>query len=317
MINKNHRSFICGIKGFKLTKSEARFIEKFKPWGIILFSRNIKSIKQTQLLTSSIKKILKNPYLPILIDEEGGRVSRLRKFIDNSVFSANYFGKLYLKDKKKFSLYYDVYVKQISYLLRLLGININTVPVLDIIKKNAHQIVGDRSFSNKKNIVSKLGDISIEKFHKNKIATVIKHIPGHGLAKVDSHLKLPIISEKLNYLLKNDFNVFKKKKSKMAMTGHLLFNSIDNKNSATHSKKLIKIIRKNIKFNGLIITDDLSMKALNSNIKDNVLKSFRAGCNLALHCNGKMSEMLIVAKNSPKINNFIIKKTTQITNIIS
>ena len=149
MINKNHRSFICGIKGFKLTKTEAKFIEKFKPWGIILFSRNIKSIKQTQLLTSSIKKILKNPYLPILIDEEGGRVSRLRKFIDNSVFSANYFGKLYLKDKKKFFLYYDVYIKQISYLLRLLGININTVPVLDIIKKNAHKIVGDRSFSNK------------------------------------------------------------------------------------------------------------------------------------------------------------------------
>ena len=100
MINKNTRSFICGIKGYKLSKTEIKFLRKYKPWGIILFSRNIKTIKQTQLLTKSLKNILQNPTLPILIDEEGGRVSRLRKFIDNSVFTNKYFGDLYKKDKK-------------------------------------------------------------------------------------------------------------------------------------------------------------------------------------------------------------------------
>ena len=317
MINKNTRSFICGIKGYKLSKSETKFLRKYKPWGIILFSRNIKTIKQTQLLTKSLKNILQNPTLPILIDEEGGRVSRLRKFIDNSVFTNKYFGDLYKKDKKKFNLYFDVYVKQISYLLRLLGINVNTVPVLDILRKNLHQIVGDRSFSSNKKIVSKIGDICIDKFHKNKIATITKHVPGHGLAKVDSHLKLPIIDKNQTYLLKNDFSVFSKKKSKITMTGHLMFKKLDSQNPVTHSKKIIRIIRNKIKFNELIITDDISMKALNNNIEDNVIKSFSAGCNLVLHCNGKMSEMLKVAKNSPKINNFVIKKTSQITNIIS
>ena len=214
-------------------------------------------------------------------------------------------------------MYFNVYVKQISYLLRLLGINVNIVPVLDILRKNLHQIVGDRSFSSNKKIVSKIGDICIDKFHKNKIATITKHIPGHGLAKVDSHLKLPIIDKNQAYLLKNDFSVFSKKKSKITMTGHLMFKKLDSQYPVTHSKKIIKIIRNKIRFNELIITDDISMKALNNNIEDNVIKSFSAGCNLVLHCNGKMSEMLKVAKNSPKINNFIIKKTSQITNIIS
>ena len=134
---------------------------------------------------------------------------------------------------------------------------------------------------------------------------------------VGLHLKLPIIDKNQAYLLKNDFSVFSKKKSKITMTGHLMFKKLDSQYPVTHSKKIIKIIRNKIRFNELIITDDISMKALNNNIEDNVIKSFSAGCNLVLHCNGKMSEMLKVAKNSPKINNFIIKKTSQITNIIS
>jgi beta-N-acetylhexosaminidase len=144
MTNKSHRSFICGIKGKYLTQKEISFLKKYKPWGIILFSRNINSISQTKELTNSIKKIFNNKNYPIMIDEEGGRVSRLRKFIDNSIFSAEYFGNLFNKDKKKFNIYYNVYVKQIAYLLKLLGININTVPVLDLKIKNFHKIVDDR-----------------------------------------------------------------------------------------------------------------------------------------------------------------------------
>ncbi len=316
MINKNHRSFICGIKGKTLSDKEKKFLIKYKPWGVILFSRNIGSIIQTQKLTKSIKILFKNYNYPILIDEEGGRVSRLKKFIDNSIFTAKFFGDMYDKNPKKFYLYFNIYIKQISHLLKKLGININTVPVLDIRRKNFHQIIGDRSFSTNKNKVKKIGDFCINNFYKNKIGTVIKHIPGHGLAKVDSHKKLPIVNKNLNYLLKNDFSTFKKNKSLMAMTGHLLFKKIDNENTSTLSKKIVDIIRNKIQFKNIIITDDLSMKALKNDLKNNVLDSFKAGCNIVLHCNGNFKEMLIVAKNSPKIDKFILKKTSQLMHII-
>ena len=316
-MNRNHKCFVCGIKGKYISNKEKKFLIKYKPWGVILFSRNLKSIKQTKILTNSIKKIFKNKNYPILIDEEGGRVSRLKKFIDNSIFTAKYFGDLYVKNNKKFELYFNTYVKQISYLLRMLGININSVPVLDIRRSKSHNIVGDRSYSRNKKIVSKIGDICIEKFHKNRIGTMIKHIPGHGLAKSDSHKKLPIINQNLNYLIKNDFQTFKKKKSLLGMTGHLLFKNIDGVDSATHSKKIIKLIRNKIGFKNILITDDLSMKALKYSLEENVKKSFLAGCNLVLHCNGNLKEMLIVAKNSPKIDNFLLKKTSQLTDIIS
>ena len=310
-------AFISGLKSTNLSNKEILFLKKYKPWGIILFSRNIKTIKQTQNLTSSIKKIFKNNNYPILIDEEGGRVSRLKKFIDSSIFTSSYFANLYKLNKKKFNIYYDVYVKQISYLLKLLGVNINTVPVLDIKRKNQHSIIGDRAYSNKIKLISILGDITINKFHANRVATVIKHIPGHGLSKVDSHLKLPVINKNYTYLKNNDFFTFKKKKALIAMTGHLLFKKIDPINLVTHSKKLIKIIRSYIGFKGLIITDDLSMKAIKLQLETSVRKTFEAGCNIALHCNGNIKEMEIVAKNSPRINKFIIKKTSELMSIIS
>ena len=224
---------------------------------------------------------------------------------------------MYNKNIKKFEIYFNVYVKQISYLLRTLGININTVPVLDIRRLKSHKIIGDRAYSSNVKIVSKIGDICIEKFQKNRIATIIKHIPGHGLSKSDSHKKLPIIDQKINYLIKNDFLAFKNKKSLIAMTGHLLFKNIDNVENATHSKRIINLIRNKIGFKNIIITDDLSMKALKHSLEKNVKKSFKAGCNLVLHCNGNLKQMQIVARNSPKIDNFILKKTSQLIDIIS
>ena len=315
MINKR-RSFITGIKGKKLNHKEVFFLKKYKPWGVILFSRNIASISQTQKLTSHIKKIFNDDNYPILIDEEGGRVSRLNKFIDNSIFSAEYFSNLYKNNKKKFYIYYDVYVKQIAYLLNLLGININTVPVLDVRRKITNKIIGNRSFSSNPFLVSKLGKISISSFHKNRIATVIKHIPGHGLSKVDSHKKQPIVNQNINYLNKVDFYPFKNQKSLMAMTAHIMFRSIDKKNTVTHSKIILNIIRKKIAFKNLIISDDISMKALKYSTSKNTTRAFKAGCNLVLHCNGKYNEMLNVAKNSPLLSSFVIKKTSQLLNII-
>ena len=314
---KDRRAFICGIKGLILSKKETKFLKKFKPWGIILFKRNIKSIEQTRNLTNQIKKIFNDKTYPIIIDEEGGRVSRLSNFIDNSLFTGDYLGTLFKNNKKKFYLYNQVYTKQISYLLYLLGININTVPILDIRRKKSNNVIGDRAYSDNKKNVSLIGENVIKKFHKCKIATVIKHIPGHGLSKVDSHFKLPIINKTYSYLKNNDFAPFKKKDSIFAMTGHLLYKKIDPNNCSTHSKKIIKIIRKDIGFKKIIISDDISMKALKYSISKNTTKAFIAGCNIVLHCNGNLKEMQEVAHNSPLISKFIVDKTSQFRKIIS
>ena len=314
---KNRRSFITGIKSTKLSIKEKNFLQKYKPWGVILFSRNIKSIKQTKKLTDQIKKIFNDTNYPILIDQEGGRVNRLKNFYIAKTFTNEFFGKLYFKDRKKFNYYYKIFINQTSFLLKLIGVNINTVPVLDVRSKGSSSIIGDRSFSKSPGIVSKLGDICINSFHSNKIATVIKHIPGHGLAKVDSHKLTPNVKKDLKYLLKNDFSVFKNKSSLFAMTAHIIFTKIDKINTVTESKKLIWLIRKKIKFKHLIMSDDISMKSLKKTVTNNTLSAFKAGCNLVLHCNANYKEMNEVAMNSPLIDKFIIKKTSQFYKIIS
>jgi beta-N-acetylhexosaminidase len=313
----NRRSFITGIKSTTLSIKEKKFIQKYKPWGIILFSRNIKSLKQSKKLTDQIKKIFKDNNYPILIDQEGGRVNRLKKIFNADPFTGEFFGKLYLKDKKKFYDYYKIFINQTSFLLKSIGANINTLPVLDLRSKGSSSIIADRSFSKDPKIVSKIGDICINNFHLNNIGTVIKHIPGHGLAKVDSHKLTPLVNKNLKYLIKNDFSTFKKKSSFFAMTAHIVYTKIDKVNTATHSKRIIQLIRNDIKFKNIIISDDIAMKSLKSSIKVSTLRAFNAGCDLVLHCNGNFKEMCDVATNSPLITKFIIKKTSQFHKIIS
>jgi len=316
MINKR-RAFIVGIKSLQLSKNELDFLKKYKPWGVILFLRNIKSIKQAKSLTDNIRKIFKDKNYPILIDQEGGRVNRLSNIISFDNLTSEYFGKLYEKDKMKLNIIYKLFIDNTSHLLKLIGANINTLPVLDLRVKGASNIIGDRSFSGNVNTVSKMGDLCIKLFKENSIGTVIKHIPGHGLAKVDSHNFTPIVNKSIKHLKKYDFSTFKKKNCFFAMTGHVIYKNLDQLNTATHSKKVIRYIRNYIGFKNILISDDLSMKSLKNNMKNNTIKAFEAGCNLALHCNGKLNEMKIVAENSPLISNFISKKTSQFYKILS
>ena len=313
----NRRSFIVGIKSIKLSKKEKHFLKKYKPWGVILFSRNIKDIKQTFKLTSSIRKVFKDKKYPILVDQEGGRVNRLKNIISFDNLTSEFFGNKFKKNYREFNFFYKLFIDKTSYLLRLLGININTVPVLDLKVKGANKVIGDRSFSRNPKIVSKIGDYCIKYFKENRIGTVIKHIPGHGLAKVDSHLSTPFVSKKLDYLTKNDFIPFKNKQSLFAMTAHIVFTDIDNKNTVTHSQKLIKLIRNRIGFKNILISDDLSMKSLKGPIKENTIKTFKAGCNIVLHCNGNLKEMTVVGQNSPLVDRFITKKTSEFYKILS
>ena len=313
----NRRSFIVGIKSLKLSSNEKYFLKKFKPWGVILFSRNIRNIKQTFELTSSIRAIFNDKKYPILIDQEGGRVNRLEKIISFNNLTSEFFGNKFKKNFREFNLYYKLFIDKTSYLLKSIGVNVNTSPVLDLRIKGASNVIGDRAFSKDPKVVSKIGDYCIDYYHQNEIGTVIKHIPGHGLANVDSHHFTPIVKKRLSYLLKKDFLAFKNKKAFFAMTGHIIFSKIDKKNTVTHSKKLIRLIREKIKFKNIIISDDLSMKSLKSSLDENTIKTFKAGCNLALHCNGNLNEMTTVGKNSPIINKFIIKKTSQFYKILS
>jgi len=316
MINKR-RAFIVGIKSLQLSKNEINFLKKYKPCGVILFLRNIMSIKQAKSLTDNIRKIFKDKNYPILIDQEGGRVNRLSNIISFDNLTSEYFGKLYEKDKMKLNIIYKLFIDNTSHLLKLIGANINTLPVLDLRVKGASNIIGDRSFSKNVSTVSKMGDLCIKLFKENSIGTVIKHIPGHGLAKVDSHNFTPIVNKSIKHLKKYDFSTFKKKNCFFAMTGHVIYKNLDQLNTATHSKKVIRYIRNYIGFKNILISDDLSMKSLRNNMKNNTIKAFEAGCNLALHCNGKLNEMKIVAENSPLISNFISKKTSQFYKILS
>ena len=305
------KAIIFGIRGAKLTTEERYLLKTEKPWGIILFSRNIKNLFQLKFLINDIRKIIKDKNYPILIDQEGGRVSRLNKIIDLNLFSQGYFGKLYKYDKKVFTHRYKIYISKVCDIFKKVGININTVPVMDVRRKNSHNIIGNRSFSTDPTIVSKIGNLCINLYKKNKIATVIKHIPGHGLAKCDSHYNLPVIKAKKTELINKDFKPFRGCQSFFAMTAHVIYTTYDPIYTATHSKIVINdVIRKHIGFKGILISDDISMNALKYELKDNAIKAIDAGCNLILHCNGNIKEASKLVKIIPTIDKFTQKKTS-------
>jgi beta-N-acetylhexosaminidase len=305
------KAIIISIKSYKLSKNEIRLLSDEKPWGLILFKRNIKSLQQLKKLIIKIRKTTKDSKFPIMIDEEGKTVSRLSKIINHDV-TQKLFGDIYKSVPKISITLYKKYIDNLCILFRNIGININTVPVLDVIRKKTHNIIGNRSFSNNPDIVKKLGKICVSQYHLNKIATVIKHIPGHGCASSDSHLKLPIVKLSYKKLNKIDFTPFKLNLAKFAMTAHILYQKIDNTNVATFSNKIISnIIRKNMGFKGILISDDISMKALKFNLVTNAKKSLSAGCNIVLYCAGKYKESLKLIKEVPYIDQFTAKKTSE------
>tara|TARA_B110000211_G_scaffold206299_1_gene241173 strand:- start:764 stop:1711 length:948 start_codon:yes stop_codon:yes gene_type:complete len=312
------KAAIVSISGQTLTKKEIIIIKKEKPWGIILFKRNILSENQLINLIKNIKKIMKDKKYPILIDEEGGKISRLSNFLDNSPYNQKYFGDIYKINKNIGTKFYKLYLDSMSRVLIKNGINISTSPVLDLIKKNTHEVIGNRSYSDDPLIVNELGKLCVKFYKKNKIATVIKHIPGHGGAKSDSHFTLPKVNDTFKLLKKSDFKCFKDISSFFAMTAHILYTRIDKKNNATHSSIILKkIIRKEIGFKGILISDDISMKALKHDIIKNAQLALEAGCNLVLYCAGNTLEMKKLLNKMPYIDKFTMKKTSEFYKFLS
>tara|TARA_B100001093_G_scaffold501481_1_gene553189 strand:- start:2639 stop:3580 length:942 start_codon:yes stop_codon:yes gene_type:complete len=309
------KAIIISIKGAKLSNKEKNLFSKKKPWGLILFKRNIKSLIQVKQLTNIIKKLTKEKNFPILIDEEGLQVSRLGNIFNHNI-DANYFGNLYKIDQKIALTIYENYLKSLCKNLKKIGVNMNTIPVLDVLRKNTSKIIGKRSFSEKKEIVKKLGKITVRKLHSNNIATIIKHIPGHGCSSIDSHLRMPKVNLTKKILNKIDFYPFKSSKAKLAMTAHILYSKIDSQNVSTFSSKVIRIIRKKIGFKGIIMSDDISMKALKYDLVTNAKKSLAAGCNLVLYCAGNTKDNFKLINSVPYIDKFTSKKTSEIYKIL-
>ena len=315
-IEMKKKAIIVSIKGSKLSKREQLLLSNEKPWGLILFKRNIKSFDQIKRLIVNVRKLTKDRKFPIMIDEEGLSVSRLSNIIDHKV-DANYFGSLYEIDNNIALNLYKSYLDSLCKNLKEIGININTIPVLDVLRKNTNKIIGKRSFSKSTKIVKQLGKTTIRKCHSCNIATVIKHIPGHGCSAIDSHLRLPRVNFSKKELHKKDFYPFRISSSKLAMTAHILYSKIDSKNVSTFSKKIIKnVIRKKIGFRGILMSDDISMKALKYDLVTNAKKSLTAGCNLVLYCAGNIKDNFKLIKSVPYIDKFTEKKTSEIYKIL-
>ena len=305
------KALIISLKGKKLSKKEEILLSKEKPWGVILFKRNLKSLKQIKDLTSKIKKLTKNKNFPIIVDEEGKTVSRLKELINHNI-SSGFFGSLFKKNKNFCLKIFRHYINSLSETLKILGININTIPVLDVLRDNTNRVIGIRSFSKDKKIVKQLGDFTIKYLHLNNISGIIKHIPGHGASLSDSHKMLPKINLNIKKLDKIDFYPFKSSKAKFAMTAHILYSKLDKKYPATFSKKVIRnIIRDKLKFKGILISDDISMKALKYDLVTNAQKSLEAGCNLVLYCSGRINDNYKLIKSLPYIDRFTEKKTSE------
>ncbi len=306
------KALIISIKGTKLSRIEKYILSQRTPWGVILFKRNIKTYNQVKHLLSSVRKITKDRKFPIMIDEEGKTVSRLKNIINNNI-SANFFGSVYEIDKVFGAKILKHYLNSLTEILNDLGININTIPVLDVLRNYTNKVIGSRSFSKNPKITKELGSLTIKHLHSKKIIGVIKHIPGHGAATLDSHKNMPKVKLSLKKLNNIDLYPFKSSKAVLAMTAHILYTKLDKYNVATFSEKIINnVIRKKLGFKGIIISDDISMKALKFDLVTNAKKSLKAGCNIVLYCAGKSNENLNLIKSVPYIDEFTRKKTSEI-----
>lgn len=282
---------IYGCQGITLGTNEQEFFSKAQPMGFILFERNCQNPDQVKALISQLKNCLKHTNVPILIDQEGGRVVRLKPPFWKSRLAA----KLFTSAK-------DVYenAKDMAEELAELGITVNCAPCADLLIEGADGIIGDRSFSGDPVIVTEYSLAMLSGLKDGGVTAVIKHLPGHGRAPVDSHEELPVVDVDYATLLSTDFAPFKalSKASNLAwgMTAHVIYDAIDPLNVATQSSKVInEVIRGEIGFKGFLVSDCLTMKALTGSFAEKAKLSLKAGCDAVLMCNGTLTEYEEVA----------------------
>lgn len=303
------KAMICGLSGPALTPEEIRFFRKEEPLGFILFSRNCLDPVRVRALTDSLRDLTGRD-CPILIDQEGGRVQRLGPPHWPAWPAAQVFGDLMRQNPEKAVDFLRLSTEKLAEGLKTAGITVNCAPVLDVLRPETHEIIGNRAFSDDPGIVAALGAIVCETFLTAGLRPVIKHIPGHGRALSDSHHDLPVVDAPIERLESGDFSPFRMISEKSyapllwAMTAHVVYTAFDPVRPATVSGTVIsRAIRGSIGFPGLLVSDDLGMKALEryGNIGERAQSAIEAGCDIALHCSGNMDEMTQVAACVPDL----------------
>jgi len=292
---------IFGCAGLELTADERAFFTEAKPWGFVLFRRNVDTPSQVRRLVDSFREIAGRADAPVLVDQEGGRVQRLGPPHWPKYPSSRAYGRtadpLMRRELTRLG------ARLMAHDLRQLGINVDAAPVLDVPQPGAHDIVGDRAYADDPETVAVMGRAAAEGLLSGGVLPIIKHCPGHGRATADSHEALPVVSASYAALAAVDFAPFRALSDMpLAMTAHVVFESLDKKRPATTSRKVIqKTIRGEIGFSGLLMTDDLSMKALSGDFAQRAADALKAGCDVVLHCNGDMAEMEAVLKGVGKL----------------
>jgi beta-N-acetylhexosaminidase len=288
---------IYGCAGQRLSQAEKDFFRDARPWGFIIFGRNISSPEQVRTLIAELRATVDDAAAPILIDQEGGRVARLKPPHWRTRPPAARFGALHDGNPEMAREAVYLNARLIAHDLSSLGINVDCLPVLDVPVAGAHDVIGDRAFAADPHVIIELGRAQIEGMLDGGVLPVMKHIPGHGRSTADSHLALPRVAASQAELSATDFVPFRSLDScPLAMTAHVVYESIDPQRPATTSPKVIRdVIRGEIGFGGLLMSDDLSMKALDGPLAARARAAQFAGCDLVLHCNGDMDEMRSVA----------------------
>lgn len=297
------RAFITGVSGTALTDDERAFLRDQRPWGFILFKRNIETPDQVIRLVEDMRSTTNQPDAPVLIDQEGGRVQRLQPpqwpvYPPGAVFSA-----LYDMDEKTGLEAARLSSRLIAADLADLGITVDCLPLADVPVPGADSVIGDRAYGTTSAKVAAIARAVTNGLAQGGVLPVLKHIPGHGRATADSHFRLPTVDTSARELAETDFAAFVPLADlPMAMTAHVVFSALDPAQPATTSATIIEqVIRGTIGFRGLLMSDDVSMNALQGSIAERTRASFAAGCDVVLHCNGKLDEMNQVAGETPML----------------
>ncbi len=288
---------IFGCGGTHLNAEERAFFRDVNPYGFILFARNCQSPEQIRALVQEMRQVTGREDTPVLIDQEGGRVARLRPPHWREHPPAGVLAALARQDMQRAEDAVYCNARLIAHDLHTLGINVDCAPLLDVPALNAHHIIGDRAFGDEVDTIVRLGRAMAQGLMDGGIYPVIKHIPGHGRALVDSHEELPTVTASREELERVDFEPFRQlAHMPYAMTAHVLYTALDDKALATVSPYVVEeVIRRQIGFEGLLMSDDLSMKALGGDFADRTRRTLQAGCDLVLHCNGDWQEMQAIA----------------------
>lgn len=298
------RAFITGVSGPELSAAERDFIRAECPWGFILFKRNIETPAQVTRLINELREEIGQPDAPVLIDQEGGRVQRLGPPNWPIYPAGAVFGRLYDIDPAAGLAAARLSARLIAADLDEVGVSVDCLPLADVPVSGANAVIGERAYGTEPAKVAAIARAVTEGLEEGGVLPVLKHIPGHGRATADTHFSLPVVDTSREELEQSDFAPFRALADlPMAMTAHVVFSALDPAQPATTSATIIdEVIRGLIGFQGLLMSDDVSMNALAGSISDRTRALLAAGCDMVLHCNGKLEEMLEVARVTPELS---------------